>query len=63
MGRVLYGPSWHGPSWFWAELSCTRLRVLETFVLENHEFILFIDHARMYHLTDFASFIDSQCHV
>ena len=24
MGRVLCGPSWHGPSWFWAELSCTR---------------------------------------
>ena len=20
-GRVLCGPSWHGPSWFWAELS------------------------------------------
>ena len=25
MGRVLCGPSWHGPSWFWAELSCTPL--------------------------------------
>ena len=24
MGRFLCGPSWHGPSWFWAELSCTR---------------------------------------
>ena len=23
MGRVLGGPSLHGPSWFWAELSCT----------------------------------------
>ena len=21
MGRVLCGLSWHGPSWFWAELS------------------------------------------
>ena len=21
MGRVLCEPSWHGPSWFWAELS------------------------------------------
>ena len=21
MDRVLCGPSWHGPSWFWAELS------------------------------------------
>ena len=28
MGRVLHlGPSWHGPSWFWAELSCTPYRV------------------------------------
>ena len=25
MSRVLSGPSWHGPSWFWAELSCTRV--------------------------------------
>ena len=24
-GRVLCGPSWHGPSWFWAELSVIRL--------------------------------------
>ena len=23
-GRVLCGPSWHGPSWFWAELSVIR---------------------------------------
>ena len=22
MGRVLCGRSWHGPNWFWAELSC-----------------------------------------
>ena len=21
MGRVSCGPNWHGPSWFWAELS------------------------------------------
>ena len=21
MGRVLSGPSWHGSSWFWSELS------------------------------------------
>ena len=28
MGRVLHlGPSWHGPSWFWAELSCTRSKL------------------------------------
>ena len=26
-------------------------------------FLLFIDHARTSHLTDFESFIDSQCHV
>ena len=29
MGRVLCGVSWHGPSWFWSELSvipdCNRL--------------------------------------
>ena len=25
MGRVLCGLSWHGPSWFWAELSVIRL--------------------------------------
>ena len=25
MGRVLHlGPSWHGPIFMWAELSCTR---------------------------------------
>ena len=24
-GRVLCGPSWHGPSWFWAELSVIRI--------------------------------------
>ena len=24
MGLVLCGPSWHGPSWFWAELSVIR---------------------------------------
>ena len=24
-GRVLCGPSWHGPSWFWAELSVIQL--------------------------------------
>ena len=26
MGRVLCGPSWHGPSWFWAELSVIRFK-------------------------------------
>ena len=25
MGRVLCGPSWHGPSWFWAELVLGRV--------------------------------------
>ena len=34
----------------------SRLRV-------GNSFILFIDHARTSHLTDFESFIDSQCHV
>ena len=34
----------------------SRLRIGNTF-------ILFIDHARTSHLTDFESFIDSQCHV
>ena len=24
MGRVLCGSTWHGPSWFWAELSVIR---------------------------------------
>ena len=28
-----------------------------------NSFILFIDHARTSHLTDFESFIDSLCHV
>ena len=27
-GRVLCGPSWHGPSWFWAELSVIRLELI-----------------------------------
>ena len=26
MGRVLCGPSWHGPSWFWAELSVIHVK-------------------------------------
>ena len=34
----------------------SRLRI-------GNSFILFIDHARTSHLTDFESFIDSQCHV
>ena len=29
----------------------------------GNSFILFIDHARTSYLTDFESFIDSQCHV
>ena len=31
MGRVICGPTWHGPSWFWAELSCT---------LSDHDIVL-----------------------
>ena len=34
----------------------SRLRI-------GNSFIMFIDHARTSHLTDFESFIDSQCHV
>ena len=28
MGRFLCGPSWHGLSWFWAELSCIQLKYI-----------------------------------
>ena len=38
LGQVLCGPSWHGPSWFWAELSvipyksmCTYKVLYDTF--------------------------------
>ena len=34
----------------------SRLRI-------GKSFLLFIDHARTSHLTDFESFIDSQCHA
>ena len=29
MGGVLIGPSWHGPSWFWAELSIICAEVVD----------------------------------
>ena len=41
MGRVLCEPSWHGLSWFWAELSCTQplLSLLSDRTTDsNHEF-------------------------
>ena len=37
-------------------LFLSRLRI-------GNSFLLFIDHARTSHLTDFKSFIDSKCHV
>ena len=38
MGLVLRGPSWHGPSWFWAELSVIRLQCV---IVISHTFSLF----------------------
>ena len=29
-GRVLCGPSWHGPSWLWAELSVIPANSMES---------------------------------
>ena len=32
MDRVLFGPSWHGPSWFWSELSVIPQSLVATSV-------------------------------
>ena len=63
MGRILCGPSWHGPSWFWAELSI----ILQTYfidenALQKNQYLLrySLPHYRALYCAAFIRYLQSQ---